>query len=160
MPGFDHARALAETLLATQAPERWVRAQHVAARARELGGLPGVDRDPLMIAAVLHGIGASPVVARTGFAPLDAARFLDVRGYDTRIVALVAHHGAAAHEAARHGVDLGSYPDEATPTRDALWYCDVTTGADGTPVSPAIWPTALRRAVARTTALCAGHATP
>lgn len=156
MPRFDDARALAETLLAAQRPELWLRAQHVAIRARELSGLPGVDRDPLMIAAILHGIGRSPVVARTGFAPLDAARFLDVRGYDSRVVALVAQHAGAAHEAGARGVDLGRYPDEATPTRDALWYCDATTGPDGEPVAPATALDPVRAAVSRIEQLRAG----
>lgn len=156
MPRFDDARALAETLLAAQAPGLWLRAQHVTIRARELSDLPGVDRDPLMIAAILHGIGDSPVVTRTGFAPLDAARFLDVRDYDARIVALVAHHAGAAHEAAGRGVDLGRYPDEATPTRDALWYSDVTTGPDGGPVPPAAGPASILAAVTRTETLRSG----
>ncbi|RZT84417.1 hypothetical protein EV383_1258 [Pseudonocardia sediminis] len=156
MPRFDDARALAETLLAVQRPQDWLRAQHVAIRARELSELPGVDRDPLMIAAVLHGIGRSPVVTRTGFAPLDAARFLDVRGYDTRIVALVAHHAGAAHAAAERGTDLDRYPDEATPTRDALWYCDVATGPDGDPVAPVTALEVVRAAVTRTAALRSG----
>lgn len=160
MPRFDDARALAETLLSAQAPQRWRRAQLVAIRARELSGLPGVDRDPLMTAAVLHDIGRSPVVARTGFPPLDAARFLDVRGYDTRIVALVAHHAGAAHEAARRGVDLSRYPDEATPTRDALWYCDLTTGDDGGQIIPPLAHEELRAAVARTAALRTGKPAP
>ncbi|MBW0104047.1 phosphohydrolase [Pseudonocardia sp. KRD291] len=153
MPRFDDARALAETLLAAQAPERWLRAQHVTIRARELSGLPGVDRDPLMTAAILHGIGGSPVVARTGFAPFDAARFLDVRGYDERIVALVAHHAGAAERAARRGFAPGRHVDEATPTRDALWYCDATTGSDGGQVLPATDLASVLAAVSRTEAL-------
>ncbi|MDN5916248.1 MAG: phosphohydrolase [Pseudonocardia sp.] len=156
MPRFDDARALAETLLAARAPELWLRAQHVAIRARELSELPGVDRDPLMIAAILHGIGGSPVVARTGFAPLDGARFLDVRGYGARIVALVAHHAGAAHGAAGRGVDLGRYPDEVTPTRDALWYCDATTGPGGEPITPATDLTPVHAAVTRTETLRSG----
>ena len=159
MARFDDARALGETLLAAQRPELWLRAQHMAIRAREVSGLPGVDRDPLMIAAVLHGIGESPVVARTGFAPFDAARFLDVRGYDSRIVALVGHHAGAAFEAAEHGVDLSRYPDEATPTRDALWYCDTTTGPDGNPVPPRTDRSTVLAAVTRTEALRSGSRT-
>lgn len=88
--GFDAARALAETLLAHQLPELWERAQRAAIRARELGEHPDLDRDLLMTAAVLHPIGHSPVARRTGDPIADGARFLSVRGFDPRIVALVA----------------------------------------------------------------------
>lgn len=94
--GFDAARALAETLLAHQRPELWERAQRAAIAAREVAERSGVDRDVLMAAAILHPIGHSPVARRSGDPAADAARFLDVRGVDPRVVALVAGRGPAA----------------------------------------------------------------
>lgn len=94
MSSFDAARALAENLLAAQRPDLWARAQRAAIRARELAGETGADLDLLMTAAVLHPIGCSPVVRRTGDQHVDAGRFLRVRGHDPRVVELVAGRGA------------------------------------------------------------------
>lgn len=137
MPSFAEARALAELTLAVHLPERWLHSQAVARVAIRLAALPEVDREPLITAAVLHDVGYSPVVARTGFHPLDGARFLAARGYDRRVTALVAHHSAAAVEAALRGVDgMHRFDDEATATRDALWYCDAVCGPTGDPTTP------------------------
>jgi hypothetical protein len=87
--GFDAARTLAETVLASQRPDLWHRAQRAAIRARALAEEFGVDRDVLMAAAVLHPIGVSPVVRRTGDGRADAARYLRVRGEHPDVVALV-----------------------------------------------------------------------
>ncbi|MEJ2886940.1 phosphohydrolase [Actinomycetospora aeridis] len=74
---------------------------------------------------------------RTGFHPLDGARFLATRGYDRRVTALVAHHSGAAIEAELRGVEgLDRFPDEASATRDALWYCDAVTGPQGQRLTP------------------------
>lgn len=94
MSSFDAARALAENLLAAQRPDLWARAQRAAIRARELAGETGADLDLLMTAAVLHPIGWSPVVRRTGDPHVDAVRFLRVRGQDPRVVELVSGRGA------------------------------------------------------------------
>lgn len=155
MPSFADARALAETMLAEHLPVHWRRVQSVAREALRISALPEVDRDVLIQAAVLHDIGRSPVVARAGFRPLDGARFLAARGYDDRVVALVAHRSGAATEAALRGIDgLERFPDEASPTRDALWYCDAVTGLQGLRVTPdERWAEPeLRAAVDRTTA--------
>ncbi|TCK26007.1 hypothetical protein [Pseudonocardia endophytica] len=93
MTGFDAARALAENLLAAQSPARWARAQRAAIRVRELAEEAGADVVTLMTAAVLHPVGASPVVRRTGDERADAARFLAVRGLDPAVVALVGGAG-------------------------------------------------------------------
>ncbi|MHC1563155.1 HDIG domain-containing metalloprotein [Actinomycetospora sp. C-140] len=132
MPSFADARALAETVLADHLPDRWLHVQATTREALQLADLPEVDREPLIQAAVLHDIGYSPVVARSGFHPLDGARFLSARGYDDRVVALVAHHSAAVVEAAERGIGgLARFADEESPTRDALWYCDAVTGPRG-----------------------------
>ncbi|MCD2194817.1 HDIG domain-containing protein [Actinomycetospora endophytica] len=137
MPSFADARALAELTLADHLPDRWLHTQAVAREAIRLAAVPDVDREPLITAAVLHDVGYSPVVARTGFHPLDGARFLRTRGYDRRVTALVAHHSGAVVEARLRGLDaLDQYDDEATPTRDALWYCDAVRGPTGLPTIP------------------------
>ncbi|GAA4926020.1 putative nucleotidyltransferase with HDIG domain [Actinomycetospora succinea] len=146
MPTFADARSLAETLLADHLPDRWLHVQSVAREALRISALSGVDREPLIQAAVLHDIGYSPVVARVRFHPLDGARFLTARGYDARVVALVAHHSGAAIEAGMRGVEgLDPLPDEASPTRDALWYCDAVTGPQGQRLTPDERWTEIRR---------------
>jgi putative nucleotidyltransferase with HDIG domain len=138
VPSFADARALAELTLAEHLPDRWRHTQAVAREAVRLSALPEVDREPLLAAAVLHDIGYSPVVARTGFHPLDGARFLRSRGYDPRVAALVAHHSAAVVEGRLRGLDdaLGRFDDEASPTRDALWWCDAVCGPTGQATTP------------------------
>lgn len=137
VPSFADARALAELTLADHLPERWLHTQAVAREAIRLAALPEVGREPLITAAVLHDIGYSPVVARTGFHPLDGARFLAARGYDRRVAALVAHHSAASVEARLREIDgIERFDDEATAIRDALWYCDAVCGPTGEPTTP------------------------
>lgn len=147
MPSFSDARALAELTLAEHLPARWLRTQAVTHEAMRLAAIPDVDREPLLLAAVLHDVGHSPVVARTGFPPLDGARFLRARGYDARVTALVAHHGAAVVEGRlRHLPGLAGFADEASVTRDALWYCDAVCGPAGEPMTPEErWAEARRR---------------
>lgn len=45
----------------------------------------------LQTAAILHDIGYSPDIVRSGFHALDGAVFLRARGVDAEIVSLVAH---------------------------------------------------------------------
>ena len=137
MPSFADARALAELTLAEHLPDRWLHSQAVAREAVRLAVLPDVDREPLLLAAVLHDVGWSPVVVRSGFHPLDGARFLRTRGYDGRVTALVAHHSGAAVEARLRGLPgTERFDDEASATRDALWYCDAVRGPTGEPTTP------------------------
>ncbi|WP_130289185.1 HD domain-containing protein [Pseudonocardia sediminis] len=132
------AYALAEGLLAQQLPDRWLHVQAVASQARMIGAaLECVDAARLVQAATLHDIGYSPELADTGFHPLDGARFLAARDFDPTVVALVAHHSSAVTEARLRGVEgLDSFTDDVTATRDALWYCDATTGPRGERFSP------------------------
>lgn len=134
---FSDARALAEQMLAEHLPDRWQHVQSVAREALRLSGMPDVDREALIQSAVLHDIGYSPVVARVRFHPLDGARFLLRRGYGERIAGLVAHHSGAATEASLRAIGgLEAFRDEASPTRDALWYCDAVTGPRGQRLGP------------------------
>ncbi|GAA2546825.1 HDIG domain-containing protein [Pseudonocardia hydrocarbonoxydans] len=106
--------------------------QAVAAEARRIA--PALDDGELLVtAAVLHDIGYAPTLATTMFHPLDGARFLQALGMPTRLCALVARHSCALKEAELRdcGADVAEFPDEETPVRDALWYCDMVTGPDG-----------------------------
>jgi hypothetical protein len=112
----------------------------VAERARLLAPILGADADLLEASAVLHDIGYSPDLVKTGFHPLDGARYLrDVAGADTRIVRLVAHHSCAWLEADARGLrdELESeFPREDQGLADALCFCDMNTTPDGTPTNP------------------------
>lgn len=132
------AYALAERLLARHLPDRWRHVQAVTSQARMIGAaLDCVDEARLVQSATLHDIGYSPELVDTGFHPLDGARFLATRDFDPSVVALVAHHSSAVTEARLRGVEgLNSFTDDVTATRDALWYCDATTGPRGESFSP------------------------
>ena len=119
-------------------PRRWRHTAGVARRAAEL--IPAVgddDPDVLVAAAWLHDIGYAPTLADTGFHPLDGARYLDRRGWPSRIVALVAQHSGAAFVARARGLDtaLDAYQCEVSPLADALTYADQTTDPTGQPVA-------------------------
>ena len=96
--------------------------------------LPEVDAESLMTAAWLHDVGYSPMVADTGLHALDGARWARRQGFSDRVAALVAHHSCALFEADERGlrdVLTAEFPQEKSPTADALWYADMTTGPDG-----------------------------
>lgn len=134
-PLVDQARDLAEACLATELPRRWTHVRAVASKAcRVRVLLDDSDGDALVASAWLHDIGYAPEVAATGFHPLDGARWLRARGIDRRIADLVAHHSCALVEADERGLlhELSTeFAREESPTADALWYCDMTTGPDG-----------------------------
>lgn len=132
------ARKLAEDLLGASLPCRWAHVQGVAQRtwiARPL--FVQTEYEQLEAAALLHDIGYAPVIAHTGFHPLDGARFLGESGIERRLCALVAHHSCAYREAELRqlSAELSEWVDEATSLRDALWWADMTTSPDGLPVS-------------------------
>ncbi|NKQ58542.1 HDIG domain-containing protein [Amycolatopsis sp. K13G38] len=143
----DYARSMslrtwgwytAKQLLADELPRRWAHTRGVAHRAAEVArSLPAEDRQILIAAAWLHDIGYAEELIDTGFHQLDGARYLAARGVPRRVCALVAHHAGAAAVAAVRGLsaELAEFDDEQGPVRDALWYCDMTTAPDGTPVS-------------------------
>lgn len=132
------ALRLARELLADALPTRWLHVQAVHAQAGLIGpALPDVDDQVLRDTAVLHDIGYSPTIARCGFHPLDGARHLAELGLPDRVVNLVAHHSCAVREARLRGVaGMNEFVDEASATRDALWYCDAVTGPRGERFSP------------------------
>ncbi|MCX4981111.1 HD domain-containing protein [Streptomyces sp. NBC_00572] len=130
------ATQAAETELRAVLPRRWSHTQGVAARAADIGYVLGADDELLIAAATLHDIGYAPRLAKTGFHPLDGARFLrDKHGADERLVRLVANHSFALLEAEERGLrdELATeFPLLEEPLLvDALVYCDMTTTPDG-----------------------------
>lgn len=116
---------------------RWVHVQSVASMAAKVGfAFGGDDGETLVAAALLHDIGYAPSLARTKFHPLDGARFVRAAGHEA-LARLVAHHSGARVEASLRGLDdyLVEFPFGDTPLDQALTYCDLTTGPDGTPCS-------------------------
>ncbi|TDU05215.1 putative nucleotidyltransferase with HDIG domain [Streptomyces sp. 846.5] len=136
----EWAFPLAESLLSEPLPRRWKHSQGVAGRARSIAPILGTDADLLEAAALLHDIGYSPDLAKTGFHPLDGARYLrDVANADERVVRLVAHHSCAWMEAESRGLrnELESEFSRDSPDLiDALCYCDMSTTPDGAPTNP------------------------
>jgi putative nucleotidyltransferase with HDIG domain len=131
----DAAADLAERYLAEQLPRRWSHVQAVAAKARMSARiLDGPDADVLVAAAWLHDIGYAPELVQTGLHALDGARALASLGWPTRVAALVAYHSCANFEAEERGLNdvlSAEFSQERSPTADALWYADMTTGPDG-----------------------------
>ncbi|MCQ4081134.1 HD domain-containing protein [Streptomyces sp. RB6PN25] len=129
------ARDLARRLLEEPLPRRWAHSQGVAARAESLTPILGEDAELVEAAAWLHDIGYSPAIAKTGFHPLDGARYLrDIERADVRLCNLVAHHSCALIEAEERSLDRElsaefSFEDEHLV--EALIYCDMTTTPHG-----------------------------
>lgn len=126
------AEQMARQRLSIPLPRRWAHVYAVAAEARRIASAFG-DGEMLVTAAVLHDVGYAPDLAMTEFHPLDGARFLQTQDAPARLCALVARHSCAIKEAELRGcaADVAEFPDEETPLRDALWYCDMVTGPDG-----------------------------
>src|SRR5687767_12266779 len=96
-------------------PSRWTHVQRVASRAGRLSlRLDDESAELLQSAAWLHDIGYAPPLAKTGFHPLDGARYLRAVAAPDRIVDLVAFHSAAESEAAVLGLadQLAEFIDE------------------------------------------------
>ncbi|MEV7354262.1 HD domain-containing protein [Kitasatospora sp. NPDC091276] len=134
------AHLIAEAELAGPLPRRWTHSQGVSLRAVGLEPVLGDNADLLIAAAVLHDVGYAPVLAVTGFHPLDGARFLrDVHGADERLVRLVANHSFALLEAEERGLRVvleAEFPLlEDQRLVDALVWCDMTTTPHGEPTT-------------------------
>lgn len=131
----ESARILAECLIGAELPRRWAHVRAVAHKAAAIGRtLPAHEGAVLESAAWLHDIGYATAAKRSGFHSLDGARYIGALGTDTRLCSLVAHHSGAAYEAGLRGLtaELAEFRDESSAVRDALWFCDMTTGPDGT----------------------------
>ena len=132
------ARVVAETLLVAL-PDRLMHVRAVVAAAESLRGhFDATTGDCLVAAAWLHDIGYAPSLRVTGFHPVDGATFARREGFDELVVSLVAFHSGAPTEARERGIS-GLSAFSAPPQRvlDALTFCDLTTGPDGSVVSPA-----------------------
>jgi hypothetical protein len=106
----------------------------VAAWAEEVSKRVGVMSADLLAAAWLHDIGYAPSLVRTGFHPLDGARYLRAEGFDDRVACLMAHHSFARVEANLRGLRTvldEEFPREESLTADVLCYSDMTTGPGG-----------------------------
>ncbi|MFC3892300.1 HD domain-containing protein [Lentzea rhizosphaerae] len=128
------ATDIAQAQLSEALPRRWAHVQGVGRRAGQAAHLvPPSERDLLVASALLHDVGYAPTVAKSGFHPLDGARYLRELGMPTRLCALVAHHSCAYREAELRGLsaDIAEWQDEQTILRDVLWWADMTTTPDG-----------------------------
>lgn len=109
--------------------------QGVAAAALSLTPVLGDTTELVVAAAWLHDIGYSPMLASTGFHPLDGARFLrTTRHVGDMVCRLVAHHSCAISEADIRGLGAtlsSEFRPPPTGLSNALTYCDMTTGPDG-----------------------------
>ena len=87
-------------------------------------------------AAWLHDVGYGGSVVITGFHSLDGATWLAARGWAPTVVSLVAFHSGAAVEAEQRGLieQLAGFPLPEAEDLDALDFCDLTTGPDGSSV--------------------------
>lgn len=132
----QRARREAETRLAGQ-PRRLAHVRGVAAAAERLGQhFAGETAQCLVAAAWLHDIGYAPSVRRTGFHPLDGAVFVRSAGFGELVASLVAFHTGAHVEASERGVSgLSEFGEPPRDVLDALTFCDLTTGPDGSSVS-------------------------
>jgi HD domain len=114
---------------------RWSHVQRVGEQARRIAHvIPLADRDLLVAAAYLHDVGYAPELSKTGFHPLDGARWIRDHGPGGRLACLVAHHSCAVYEAQMRGLRdilLSEFEAEDSATYDALVFCDMTTGPTG-----------------------------
>lgn len=134
------AQSLTEQILAESLPRRWAHSMGVGRRGESLADILGEDAELLAAAAWLHDIGYAPGLAKTGFHPIDGARYLrDVEGADPRLCALVAHHSCACVEAKRRGLAdalLAEFEPADGLLTDAMIFCDITVTPEGRDTTP------------------------
>jgi hypothetical protein len=132
----QRARREAEARLAGQL--RLAHVRGVATAAERLSRrFDAQTADCLVAAAWLHDIGYAPSVRQTGFHPLDGAEFVRSTGFGELVASLVAFHTGAHVEASERGISgLSAFVDPPSDVLDALTFCDLTTGPDGSPISP------------------------
>jgi hypothetical protein len=130
-------RRMAEHMLALTEP-RWSHVQGVASAASRIVRANPRVGSAVVDAAWLHDIGYAPSLKKSGFHPLDGARFLAHHGCAAEVVRLVAFHTGAEYEARERGVrgELEQFerPDQAR--LDALILADLSVSPTGSPVSP------------------------
>lgn len=131
----QRAQREAEARLAGQ-PRRLAHVRGVVTAAQQFGRhFDAETADCLVAAAWLHDIGYAPSVRRTGFHPLDGAVFARSAGFGELVASLVGFHSGAHLEASERGLQgLSEFSDPPSDVLDALTFCDLTTGPDGSPV--------------------------
>ncbi len=115
---------------------RLAHVRRVGARAEFIARVLGLGGH-VVDAAWLHDVGYAAVAAETGFHPLDGATWLASRAWTPAIVSLVAFHSGAVVEAEERGLrdQLQQFVEPDAGELDALNFCDMTTGPDGSPVA-------------------------
>jgi hypothetical protein len=138
-PGWDPGRAyLLAVRLLRDLPSRLAHSLRAGQQAQRVRVSVGeADRDLLVSAALLHDIGYSPSLFRTGFHPVDGADYLLLSGAPERLAALVAHHSESRFLAAAggHRAELSRFRREEGAVMDALAFADMTAGPDGQPMT-------------------------
>ncbi|WP_031074343.1 HD domain-containing protein [Streptomyces sp. NRRL WC-3742] len=127
----------AESLLA-EIPSRWSHSRRVLEQARLLAPVLGADGELVAVAAILHDVGYAASVVDTGQHMIDGARYLRHSGVDPTVCSLVAYHSSSEWEAAELGLsaELSAFRRPPSELLDAITYCDLTSGPDGTVVDP------------------------
>jgi hypothetical protein len=135
-PQVKQARVAAQTRLAAL-PFRLAHVSGVAAAADAFRGhLDVAIGNCLVAAAWLHDIGYAQSLRVTGFHPVDGAIFARRQGFDELVVSLVAFHSGAPAEARQRGISsLSAFFEPPQEVLDALTFCDLTTGPDGSAVA-------------------------
>lgn len=133
------ARSLAERQL-VEVPRRWAHVQGVAATAAKIAPiLDPVHADEIVAAAWLHDVGYAPDLAKTGFHPVDGARFAREAGMPDLVVRLIAFHTGAEFEARQRGLlaELEEFTPPPTEILDVVTFADMTTSPTGEPIDAA-----------------------
>ncbi|MFD8780972.1 HD domain-containing protein [Kitasatospora sp. NPDC059599] len=127
----------AESLLA-DIPLRWAHSCRVFEQARTLAPVLGADEEVVRVAAILHDVGYASSAVDTGQHMIDGARYLRRIGVDAEVCSLVAYHSSSEWEAAELGLSavLAEFRRPPSELLDAITYCDLTSGPDGTVVDP------------------------
>jgi len=131
------ARTVSESALSGLG-SRWAHVQGVAGAAqRAVTELGCASAEAVVAAAWLHDVGYGSWLRRTGFHPVDGAKFAAGLGFPPLVVSLIAFHSGAAVEAAERGLsgELAVFPEPPSEVLDVLTFADMTTSPEGTPVS-------------------------
>jgi hypothetical protein len=135
-PARSHAAIVADRLL-RGVGTRFAHSARVAGQAARVARLLDPPwRSAVVDAAWLHDIGYSDRVASTGFHPLDGARWLRDRGWQSEVCRLVAWHTAASTEGVLrglHGALAAEFDSPPTLAGAALAWADVTSSPTGEP---------------------------
>ena len=131
------ARELALATL-TELPRRQAHVAGVARAAAEVVGKHAfAEQDEIIAAAWLHDIGYAEPLNRTGFHPVDGARFLRDSSFPELVVSLVAFHTRAVVEAEERGLsdEFAVFVEPPRGLLDVLTFADMTTSPTGDPIS-------------------------